>query len=51
MLGRVNLHRVVGCQRGPDRVRTYAGFVPESALDEVHLVGCGGANPRVAVEP
>jgi hypothetical protein len=51
MLGRVNLHRMVGCQRGPDRVRARAGFAPESTLDEVHSVGRGGANPHVAVEP
>jgi hypothetical protein len=51
VLGRVNLHRMVGCQRGPDRVRACAGFAPERTLDEVHAVGSGGANPRVAVEP
>jgi hypothetical protein len=50
VLGGEDLHRVIRCQGGPDRVGPGALLAPQGALGEVHRVGRPGANPGVALE-
>ena len=51
VLGRKDLHGVVGGQGRSDRVRAGSVLAPESPLGEVHRVGGGHAHPRVAPDP
>jgi hypothetical protein len=51
MLGRMDLHRVLGSKGCADRVCAGADFVPECALDEVHRVGRRRADLCIALDP